>query len=443
MLIFLFFFFFLNNIPIKLQNNMDFFVQWFNFNNVNFTTSSSNDVIKNTQSNFLKCFSYNLLKYIQCFLPIISKDIDQIYKSLSLCIDTSFTNIDSKYTKVFGSQQLKNPTDQLKVLSIMILDNVINRLILFKEQLKSSFHDLLQLKKFMDNIRIELPNLLIDNIQKNHLLEYMISPYKIHSKIEITEEMSTIEYLISHTDITTKDTRQYLEIMKLSKKTNNSLHEKAHLYFCQDCSITYKLDSEVNPYVVYSSFLLHQTKHCGHIFFSFYSQSFTNLFSSVITNTCFENNVYKNILMNTVNLAICRLQIHFNNIIGNINKNLISPTTNKTEYDRHGKLLLKTNRLSKQLIPLHSTTYYYFLDPTFNFIEDVYDISPDDTLLYFENQNIINETDLTFNIKHSKLLFFECYLNNNISDYNQTYILHRQNFYLVIQIVLLMDSNIV
>ena len=274
---------------------MEFFTNWFNHNTLHFTVSSSNESGK-SESDILKCFCYNLIHYIQCYLPLFPQDAEKLYTDSCHCIDSSFTTLNSKYTKNNGLNPM-NKSHHRKLLSIFILDNVFFRLRKLKQKLTSiSDEDMLAVKEFIDDISIELPQLLMDNDQKQHLVQYLISPYKNQSKIEIIQGLMNTQYLISRTTMNTATCMQYMELTPLSSKSTD---KESHMYFCKDGSITLKLEEEVNPFVTYSSFLMyHQDQNHGDQdpdhgdhdhgnqgkimhFFSFYSQLFSNSFSFI------------------------------------------------------------------------------------------------------------------------------------------------------------------
>ena len=116
---------------------------------------------------------------------------------------------------------------------------------------------MLAIKEFIDDISIELPQLLIDRDHKTHLVQYLISPYKNQSKIEIIQGMMSKKYIISRTTLNTATSMQYMEITPISTKSTD---KESHIYFCQDGSMTLKLEEEVTPLVNDSSFLMYQSQ---------------------------------------------------------------------------------------------------------------------------------------------------------------------------------------
>jgi len=311
-----------------------------------------------------------------------------------------------------------NKAHHRKLLSIFILDTVFLRLRKLRQKLTSiSDEDMLAVKEFIDDISIELPQLLMDNDQKQHLVQYLISPYKNQSKIEIIQGLMNTKYLISRTTMNTATCMQYMELTPLSSKSTD---KESHMYFCKDGSITLKLEEEVNPFVTYSSFLMyHQDQNHGDQdhgdhdhenqdtimhFFSFYSQLFSNSFSFILTNTGYDNKTYKTMLEKTFDMAIINLHIHLQH---NLGTSKLNPDNIRRLHSRYSKLELKMKKLTKEVLPLHSISYYYVLDPRYRILEDIEDINAEHIYLYFENQNLIKEDEQEIYVKHSQQLFYQ------------------------------------
>ena len=400
----------INRLTLIQLVTMEFFNNWFNYNNIHFTSSSSSNETLPSKSDILKCFSYNLIHYIQCYLPIFPNDADKIYKDSCDCIDSSFATLDSKYTTRHNGLNRSDIAHHYKILSIFILDNVLDKLRKLKQKLKSiSDDDMLGVKQFIDDISIELPQLLMNKDQRDHLVQYLISPYKNQSKIDVIQEMLSTNYLITHTTINSDSSRQYIEISPLSSKSND---KQSHLYFCKDGSITLKLEKEVNPFIVKSSFFLHQDSpnKWTHLF-TFYSQIFSKSFSTILTNTCYDNQVYRSMLEKTFDMTIINLQIHLQH---NLGTSISNAETLKRLHSRYSKVDLQMKKLSKKVLPLHSITYYYFLDPRYNILDndEVDDMGPENSFLYFENQNLIKEDEQEIYVKHPHQLFYQYYLKS-------------------------------
>ena len=85
----------------------------------------------------------------------------------------------------------------------------------------------------------------------------------------------------------------------------------------------------------------------------------------------------------------------------------MNPDNIRKLHSRHSKLELKLKKGLKEVLPLHSISYYYFLDPTYTILENVDDITPEHTFLYFENQNLIQEEEEAMYVKHPQQLFYQ------------------------------------